>query len=105
MFKKYAPNSALRSEGQLDHRRTETLLDIYQYIAADSDLYAQRMIDRLTRRSEQIGQFPQSGRVVPEFELPHIREVIEGPYRIVYRILPKQVDILAVVHGSRKTPL
>jgi addiction module RelE/StbE family toxin len=81
------------------------LLDIYQYIAADSDLYAQRMMDRLTRRSEQIGQFPQSGRVVPEYELPDIREVIEGPYRIIYRILPKQVDILAVVHGSRKTPL
>jgi plasmid stabilization system protein ParE len=63
------------------------------------------MIDRLTRRSEQIAQFPQSGRVVPEYELPDIREVIEGPYRIVYRILAKQVDILAVVHGSRKTPI
>ncbi len=27
------------------------------------------MIDRLTRRSEQIGIFPYSGRAVPEFEV------------------------------------
>lgn len=105
MFRQYAPNSALRSEGQLDHRRTETFTRHLPVHRCRFDLYAQRMIDRLTRRSEQIGHFPQSGRVVPEFELPDIREVIEGPYRIVYRILPKQVDILAVVHGSRKTPL
>lgn len=80
------------------------LVDIYEYIATDSDLYAQRMIDRLTRRSEQIGNFPMSGRVVPEYDLSDIREVIEAPYRIIYRILPEQIDILAVVHGSRKMP-
>jgi toxin ParE1/3/4 len=82
----------------------EHLLDIYKYIANDSELYAQRMIDRLTRRSQQIGKFPISGRIVPEYELPDIREVIEGPYRIIYRILPKHIDILAVVHGFRKMP-
>jgi plasmid stabilization system protein ParE len=52
------------------------LVDIYEYIATDSDLYAQRMIDRLTLRSEQIGNFPMSGRMVPEYDLPDIREVI-----------------------------
>lgn len=80
------------------------LLDIFEYIAADSDIYAQRMVDRLTRRSEQIGQFPLSGRAVPEFDFPDIREVIEGPYRIVYRVLSEQVDVLAVIHGARRMP-
>jgi plasmid stabilization system protein ParE len=81
------------------------LLDIFEYVAADSDVYAQRMVDRLTHRSQQIGEFPMSGRMVPEYELPEIREVIEGPYRIIYRIKPEQIDVLAVVHGSRKSLL
>jgi toxin ParE1/3/4 len=44
------------------------------------------MVDRVTRRSQQIGSFPLSGRVVPEFGVGQIREVCEGPYRIIYHI-------------------
>ena len=47
----------------------EHLLSIYEYISKDSPLYAQRMVDRLTQRSEQIATFPWSGRKVPEYEL------------------------------------
>jgi plasmid stabilization system protein ParE len=62
------------------------------------------MIDRLTKRSEQIAAFPQSGRMVPEYQAPDIREVIERPYRIIYRIKPEQVDILAVMHSAQVLP-
>ena len=51
---------------------------IYSYIAQDSAIYAKRMVDRLTKRSEQIADFPFSGRSVPEYEMNQIREVIEG---------------------------
>jgi plasmid stabilization system protein ParE len=85
---------------------TDTALDhlsaIYEYIAVDSENYARRMIDRLTKRSRQIGNFPYSGRMVPEFEEDQIREVIEGPYRIIYYIKPDQIDVLAVIHGARQ---
>ena len=74
---------------------------IYRYIAQDSVEYARRMVDRLTRRSQQIAGFPHSGRQVAEYELELLREVIEGPYRIIYYIKPEQVDVLAVVHGAR----
>ncbi len=61
---------------------TDTALDhlsaIHNYIALDSKQYAKRIVDRLTKRSQQIGNFPQSGRIVPEFEMEQIREVIEG---------------------------
>jgi plasmid stabilization system protein ParE len=63
------------------------------------------MIDRLTKRSEQIAAFPRSGRMVPEYEAPDIREVIERPYRIIYRIKTDQIDILAVVHSAQLLPL
>ncbi len=75
---------------------------IHAYIAQDSSTYARRMVDRLTRRSQQIAEFPLSGRRVPEYEMDQIREVIEGSYRIIYYINPDQIDVLAVVHGSQE---
>lgn len=81
------------AEGHLDA--------IYDFIAQDSPQYAMRMVDRLTRRSQQIADFPLSGRKVPEYEMDQIREVIEGSYRIIYYIKPNQIDVLAIIHGSQ----
>ena len=78
--------------------------NIYRYIAEDSPVYAVRMVDKITRRSQQIGGFPQSGRMVPEYQDIEIREVIEPPYRIVYRVTPNGVDVLAVFHGAQSLP-
>lgn len=82
----------------------EHLQAIYHYIAKSSPDYALRVVDRLTRRSRQIAEFPLSGRVVPEIDLPQIRQVIEGPFRIIYHLQPDQIDIVAVIHGARESP-
>ena len=71
------------------------------YISQNSPQYAQRLVERLTRRSEQIANFPFSGRIVPEFETEQLREVIEGSYRIIYYIKPEQIDVIAVLHAAR----
>jgi len=63
-------------------------------------VYAKQMVDRLTRRSEQLGQFPQSGRMVPEYASEEIREVIEGSYRLIYRLRSDRIDIIAVIHSA-----
>ena len=86
------------------HTAIEHLLAIYDHIAQDAPLYAQRLVDRLIKRSEQIATFPRSGRMVPEYAAPDICEVIERPYRIIYRIKTDQIDILAVVHGAQLLP-
>ena len=78
--------------------------DIHRHIAGDSPFYARRMVDKITRRSRQIGPFPQSGRMVPEYQDIDVREVIEPPYRIVYRVAADRVDVLAVFHGARLLP-
>ena len=80
---------------------TRHLQKIHDYIAADSAIFARRMIDRLTRRTKQIVNFPLLGGKVMEYDADDIREVLEGPYRIIYRVLPDRVDILAVVHGAQ----
>jgi toxin ParE1/3/4 len=73
---------------------------IHDYIAQNSPEYAKRIVDRLTRKSQQIGKFPFSGRRVPEYDIDQIREVIEGSYRIIYYIKSDQIDVLAVIHGA-----
>jgi toxin ParE1/3/4 len=78
------------------------LLSIYEYIAHDSKPYANLLIDKLTRRSEQIAAFPLSGRMVSEYMDENIREVIDRPYRIIYRIHTDRIDILAVIHGAQE---
>ncbi|MEW6350052.1 MAG: type II toxin-antitoxin system RelE/ParE family toxin [Thermodesulfobacteriota bacterium] len=77
---------------------------IREYAAQHSIIYADRLIDRLTRRSKQIARFPLSGRVVPEYRGQDIREVIESPYRIVYRVEENRILVLAVLHGARQMP-
>ncbi|MFH1942794.1 MAG: type II toxin-antitoxin system RelE/ParE family toxin, partial [bacterium] len=62
---------------------------------------AKQMVDRITRRSQQIAEFPLSGRKVPEYEMDQIREVFEGFYRIIYYIKSDQIDILAIIHGHQ----
>ena len=66
------------------------LRDIRGFVAGSSPQYATKMVDRLTRRSQQIDV--------------NIREVLEGPYRIIYHILEDEIDIIAVVHGARQWP-
>jgi len=82
-----------------DHLRA-----IHGYIARNSPQYATRVVDRLTRRSQQIAAFPLSGREVAELRVPQIRQVVEGPFRITYYIKPDQIDVLAVIHGAQQIP-
>jgi len=77
---------------------------IYDFISQTSEDYALRVVDRLTRRSQQIAAFPLSGRTIPEYEADEIREIIEGAYRIIYFVAAEQVEVLAVIHGAQKIP-
>ena len=80
------------------------LVGIFEYIAKDSERYALSVIDRLTRRTEQIELFPFSGEFVPEYRNEQIREVIEYSYRIIYLMDRDVIYVLAVVHGARLLP-
>ncbi len=57
-------------------------------------------------RVDQLENFPELGRVVPERNQPNIREIIVKNYRIVYRVdqTKKAVEILRVWHGARGEP-
>ena len=77
---------------------------IRAYIAEDSPAYAELVVRRILAAVERLQSFPESGRVVPERNAPNLREVILTPYRIVYRVDPKAVEVVTVFRGSREFP-
>jgi toxin ParE1/3/4 len=81
---------------------TSDLKEIFDFIADDSLRYASITANKIYNRVQPILENPYIGRMVPEFTKKSIREIIEGNYRIIYRIRNKnQVDILRVNHTSR----
>lgn len=83
----------------------DDVLEIKHYIAADSPRYAQVVTERLFAAVERLDAYPLSGRMVPELSAATLREVIEAPYRIVYRVRAEVLEIIAVVHSARRLPL
>lgn len=79
--------------------------EIRAYIARDSPRYARAVAERLFDAADRLRRHPLSGRVVPELGQPTLREVIEPPYRIVYRVRADVLEVLTVVHGARRFPL
>ncbi len=86
-------------------RWTEQAVDqlgaIADYISLSSPIYAEGVVSRIAVRIQLAVEYPDIGRRVPETDGADVRELVEWPYRIVYRRHPDTVEILAIVHGSR----
>jgi plasmid stabilization system protein ParE len=87
---------------------TETAADQLQavrdYLARSSPGYAQALAGRVVARTEALDSRPHLGSEVPEYGDPDIREVFEHPYRIIDRVAGTDVQVVAVVHSSRRLP-
>jgi toxin ParE1/3/4 len=75
-----------------------------EYLARHSPQYAQGLVDRIFDKAGELATQPLLGAEVPEYGEETLRELFEHPYRIIYRVLENQVDIVAVVHASRGMP-
>jgi toxin ParE1/3/4 len=82
----------------------EQLDGIYSCIAKDSVHYAKRVVERILQRLDLTATMPQAASIVPEYSQPDIREVFVYRYRVIYRILPDRIDLLAIVHGAKPLP-
>ena len=60
------------------------------------------VVTQLLARIEQLERFPHSGRIVPEFQQPQLRELIESPYRIVDRVGDRSLTVIRVWRGERE---
>ena len=48
-----------------------------------------------------LSNHPDLGRVVPEFEQEHIREIIHKPFRVIYQRNTNSIEIIRVWRGAR----
>ena len=82
------------------------LRELASYIAEFCPEASARFVKHVFQVVEHLADFPESGRVVPEFNSPNIREVIRRPCRIVYRVKSGErvVEIVRVWHAARGMP-
>lgn len=82
----------------------EQLESIFEYIAKRDLEAAKRLVQQLDELAEGIVFTPEIGRVVPEYGQPDLRERIHGKrhkrYRLIYRVRPDEIEIVAVWHTS-----
>ena len=60
-----------------------------------------RLVEEVFQRVRALADHPDMGRVVPEFDQPFLRELIQPPFRIVYRRDPQRVRIVRVWRSER----
>lgn len=73
------------------------------YIRRDNQTAARRFREKAETLLRRLEEFPESGRLIPEFpDLPH-REVIISPYRFFYRVEKSTIWIVAVWHSAQET--
>jgi len=61
----------------------------------------ERLLREVVSRVERLAEFPESGRVVPEFGIAPLREIIHPPFRIVYRLDEGRVRVARVWRSER----
>ena len=75
--------------------------EILQYIVNDDPSAAERWIESVFKKVNNLENFPNIGRIVPETNRKDIREIIFKNYRIIYRIEKEQIFILTIRHGKQ----
>lgn len=78
---------------------------IRDYIGRSSP-YGVRVAARLLARTDILVEHPAAGRAVPEYDRPDVLELVEAPWRILYRYAEGggTAYVLAVVHGRQPLP-
>ena len=84
----------------------DDLHDIIVFIARDNPNRAMSFGYELISQTDRLKEFPELGRIVPEYRNADIREIVFRPYRIVYRVNHKNklCEIARVWHSARGVP-
>ena len=75
---------------------------IFEYISKDSKKYAKLEILKIKSRTQILNVQPLIGKEVIESGNIDVRELVEGNYRIIYKMVDNdRIDILIIHHCSR----
>lgn len=80
----------------------DDLKTIFDYISNDSEFYAEKVINNILKRITVLETHTRIGKMVHEFGNDAIREILEGSYRIIYKIESEsEISVARVYHGAR----
>lgn len=80
----------------------EQARNIASYIALDNLAAAEGWIDQIFSCIERLQEFPESGRIVPEISRRDVREIVQGNYRVIYRLGRTEIKVLVVKSYRQK---
>ena len=88
------------SQLRISPRASEDLVDIWSYIADDSEAHADAFIDKIHETMKLLARQPRLGRRRDELA-PGIQSFPVGRYVIFYRVAKSAAEIVRVLHGAR----
>jgi plasmid stabilization system protein ParE len=78
------------------------LKDVLEYYRdQQAPSIGEKLVVDVIKDIELLVEQPDMGRIVPEFELEYLRELIRPPFRIVYRKDKNKVRIVRVWRSER----
>jgi len=81
------------------------LAELYDYIALhDAPRIADYVLDQIEKTFLRLSEFPERGAIPKELlslGIREYREIFFKPYRIIYRVMDKQVYVLLIVDRRR----
>ena len=80
------------------------LKEIEVYIAKDSPQAAREMAVRLLRRAQTLSEPPLMGRRLADYADDDVRELLERPYRLIYRVKPGVIEVITLLHYRQLMP-
>lgn len=84
------------------HSAVSDLEDIIAFYKEQKVPHAgERLVSKVFKEVELLSEQPDIGRIVPEFDLNYLRELIRPPFRIVYRRDTDRVRIVRVWRSER----
>jgi len=82
------------------------LKEIIKYISKNNPMNALKVLKKIEDRMNTLKIFPERGGYIPELlknNIKDYRQLIESPWRIIYRIDNKIVNILLIIDSRRNT--
>ena len=83
-------------------RALERVSEAGDYLAQYDAVNAERWVEDLFEKLEQVAVLPGMGRIVPELGRSEIREVFHHKYRVIYKIKATRIEVLTVRHMRQR---
>ena len=74
---------------------------IADYITLDNPPRARSFTAELIEQARGLADMPRAFPLVPRYEQHGIRRRLHGNYALFYRVEPRQITIIHILHGAR----